>query len=456
MKFSISNLAMIKGVELDLSHKLTIFYGDNGAGKTCLSHIIYALGRVQVPTNISAIDFTLLFNTGRCSFILDIEQLLSYRIAIFKYLTDNISKIYGVSQAEAKALFANVEIESTLGFEDLVIKISDANIERVLNLGELEIRVTKMQGTLDVDLELIGDKGNKLPSKDLLAIYNGAIFKIFALYPITHSIVFSIERNSIFTFSKDLSLSRRNLAQQVQRFSYGFDPNIFYQLDGTSGKYSSAINDALFPNSDLRQLERHNSPFYDLAVQIENDLFGGALVVSKDGDLLFVSNKSRAIKQRIHIGSSVVKSFSSLILYLKHRANMGDLIIIDEPEMNLNSTRQIKLARIFCQLVKSGFRLLINTQSELIVREINNLMMVNCIDPSLVESTTDGLYSADMGIPQELVGLYLFQYQNAKSRKVQVNQIIPTSTGFNVFTPDIAIENQHKANTSLSEVASHQ
>ena len=65
--------------------------------------------------------------------------------------------------------------------------------------------------------------------------------------------------------------------------------------------------------------------------------------------------------------SSIVKTMSSLILYLKHLARKNDLVIIDEPEMNLHPDNQILLTRIFAELVNKGLRIVISTHSDYFV-----------------------------------------------------------------------------------------
>ena len=57
------------------------------------------------------------------------------------------------------------------------------------------------------------------------------------------------------------------------------------------------------------------------------------------------------------------------VFYLKHVAAPGQLIIIDEPELNLHPSRQIMMARLLTMLVKFGLRVMITTHSDYIVRK---------------------------------------------------------------------------------------
>ena len=53
------------------------------------------------------------------------------------------------------------------------------------------------------------------------------------------------------------------------------------------------------------------------------------------------------------------------------------LIIIDEPESHLDTANQIQFARLLAQLVNFGMTILITTHSDYLIKEINNLIMLN-------------------------------------------------------------------------------
>jgi predicted ATPase len=57
-------------------------------------------------------------------------------------------------------------------------------------------------------------------------------------------------------------------------------------------------------------------------------------------------------------------------------AQEGDFIIIDEPELNLHPDNQRKIARWLVRVVNAGFKVMITTHSDYIIREFNNLIML--------------------------------------------------------------------------------
>ena len=94
--------------------------------------------------------------------------------------------------------------------------------------------------------------------------------------------------------------------------------------------------------------------------------------------------------------ASIIKTLSSLVVYLKHIANFNDLIIIDEPEINLHPSNQIIIARLLARLANKGFRLLISTHSDYIVREFNNLVILSQKDnDSIIKVAKEYEYKED-------------------------------------------------------------
>jgi predicted ATPase len=70
----------------------------------------------------------------------------------------------------------------------------------------------------------------------------------------------------------------------------------------------------------------------------------------------------------------MIKELAPLSLYLKYVANLNDLVIIDEPEMNLHPAAQAEMTEFMGMLVNSGLNLLITTHSPYIIAHLENLM----------------------------------------------------------------------------------
>ncbi len=74
--------------------------------------------------------------------------------------------------------------------------------------------------------------------------------------------------------------------------------------------------------------------------------------------------------------SSSVKSLVEFNFYLRHCAKKNQILMIDEPELNLHPENQRKLARLLAMLVNAGIRVFITTHSDYIIREFNTLIQL--------------------------------------------------------------------------------
>ncbi|WP_374399225.1 AAA family ATPase, partial [Flavobacterium sp.] len=148
--------------------------------------------------------------------------------------------------------------------------------------------------------------------------------------------------------------------------------------------------------------------------------------------------------------SSIVKTLASLILYLKHKAVENDLIIIDEPELNLHPNNQILLARIFSKLIKNGLRIIVSTHSDYIIREFNNILMISQGDEEIKELATDiGGYQEDEIFDTTDINMYLFNFKNDKALKADVKVLSKNLSGFSIKSIDETIEKQSEIANQL-------
>ena len=72
--------------------------------------------------------------------------------------------------------------------------------------------------------------------------------------------------------------------------------------------------------------------------------------------------------------SSLVRSLGAFDAYIRSFAASGDLIVIDEPEMNLHPAAQLMLAEVLGLLVHGGVNIVLTTHSPYIVDHVNNLV----------------------------------------------------------------------------------
>jgi predicted ATPase len=136
-----------------------------------------------------------------------------------------------------------------------------------------------------------------------------------------------------------------------------------------------------------------------------------------------------------------------LSVYLRHLAKKGDFIIIDEPELNLHPDNQRKIARFFGRMINEGFKLLISTHSDYIVRELNNLIMLKEGEKNKPSETENLLekhnYNKSQLIDKQQVGVYLFR-QGKEVESMEVNEM-----GFSVPTIDEEINRLNQTTNDI-------
>jgi wobble nucleotide-excising tRNase len=138
------------------------------------------------------------------------------------------------------------------------------------------------------------------------------------------------------------------------------------------------------------------------------DIIGGDYTITQD-NLLYYTPKGTQDKLTMVESSSAVRSLLDLGFYLRHVARKGDLLMVDEPELNLHPENQRRIARLFARLVNLGVKVFITTHSDYIVKELNTLIMLNHDKPHLKRIAEDNGYRQSELIRSDQVKVYMTQ-----------------------------------------------
>ncbi|MDE6109302.1 MAG: ATP-binding protein, partial [Muribaculaceae bacterium] len=223
------------------------------------------------------------------------------------------------------------------------------------------------------------------------------------------------ERSSIYTFSREISGSRSRLVQALRKLSSqdnSLDPNLITELiNEQSNRYPMALDQLISLSSDTTLMENKEGDFGELADEIERGLLHGNLSVSEQGDVVFNPDGSGK-KLPMVMGASIVKTLSNLVFFLRHMLSKGDLLIIDEPEINLHPQAQVLMARIITQMVNHGLRVMVSTHSDYMIREFNNLIMLGNKSEAMDALATRLGYSPDMPLAAENVAVEVMKFDD--------------------------------------------
>lgn len=415
MVIELLNIGPVKQMKLDLSKRLITFMGLNGTGKTYISYIVYSLLRgYQTPINLLKDTEKLDENTLKGT--LDVDVVFDFIKDQINVLNKQLSLVFNVSSDDGQFKDASIKLLSSkesLG-EDLLKAEQNFIVSDLFHFqkhaGELGFVIQKLNWE-EFDKE---DSNN-------MSVF---ILKLLVYGSPTASML-TAERSGIYTFSKELSLNR------FKRSSYSQTP---FQIQ----RYPSPIINSLVEADDLAQIKKQKAPTANLAASIESDILSGKMIISSDGELRF---KAKKMEKDIafSLASSAVKTIAPVILFLKHQTALNQVLIIDEPELNLHPKNQILLARIFARMVNSGVRLIINTHSDYILRELNSLIMLDSVDAITRKKMK---YGEDERIDFHKVGVYEFDVVDASDHGVKVKEIPVSNTGFDSILIDEVINKQ--------------
>lgn len=244
------------------------------------------------------------------------------------------------------------------------------------------------------------------------------------------------DRSGLYTFNNEIVLGLKKCQ----------DNNVESKEKGMYNQ-PMAISRFLEELKDNLRKSINNSKYMALANEIEKKLMQGCLSVS-DSDDVYYKKEGMNDKIPLSLSSSGVKTMCSIVFFLRNSAINNSLIIIDEPEINLHPRFQVMFARVISKIVNSGIHLIINTHSDYIIREINNMIMLSSIKNG---NTIRSLgYCKKEVLDVDDVSPFYFEVQ--KQRKGVIGKEIEvTKTGFSINLIDEVINNQVEASQNIYE-----
>lgn len=195
------------------------------------------------------------------------------------------------------------------------------------------------------------------------------------LFP--HPFIASAERTGAAIFRKELNFARNRLLEEMSSMEKDINP--FELLSKVYTDYALPVKSNVEFTRQLEEFAKKESFIAKDHPAILNDftdIIGGDYLVTKNDELYYVP-KGKKIKLTMDESSSAVRSLLDIGFYLRHVATPGDLLMVDEPELNLHPENQRRVARLFARLVNIGIKVFITTHSDYIIKELNTLIMLN-------------------------------------------------------------------------------
>ena len=379
MKFRFEHIGPIGVADLELGD-LTIIAGRNNTGKTYLVYTMYGFLRTLISDTRHPLILTLLrqladFIGGGVGTRLalprhEIRSLrrLTINYAVSRFSESSISQIFSSPQSAFAEARLSVELGTDLpsNGECFPISVSD------------DFRVNAQYGEETTVLELASGPG------DTATRHAGAItLAMNVILPdIPKPFVLSAERFGIALFYKELDFTRSRLVEMLQQIDdqrLPPDRAPLLVVDRMASRYAMPVRDNVDFTRNIENILHRESDFFHAKLHDEVKKLMSGYYTSADGVIRFKSKarKNGTFDIPLHIASSSARGLSDLYFYLRHVAAKGDILFIDEPETHLDTANQVQFAHVISRLVQAGLKVLVSTHSDYLIKEINNLVMVD-------------------------------------------------------------------------------
>jgi predicted ATPase len=380
MKFQFKKLGNINKAELELGD-LTIICGKNNTGKTYVSYAIYgffATWNEFIDFELSQEEIDNLLTEGILKIDLNqfenkISELINKLSRDYNHLI--IPQIFSANEGYFFETSFEVLINYNPSYENELQFSAKTKEKEVL-------KAFKERFSAILEITLLVENEALIPSTFIVKDF---IFKALGKALFDHYLsspfIITAERIGISLFYRELDINKNVLVEQLQKQSKKFELSDFFKMIGdTVSRYAYPIKSNIDFVRDIFDIHsKKTSPllkeYPEFAKDLKN-LLGGEIKV--ENEQIFFTFKQARKNQTIplYLSSSTVKSLLNLNFYIKHIAKKGDILFIDEPELNLHPANQRKMARLFVRLIKAGIKVFITTHSDYIIKELNNLIIL--------------------------------------------------------------------------------
>jgi hypothetical protein len=416
MKLTVQNLGRIKDAELDIK-PLTVFSGHNGTNKTWLAWTLFELLR-PVSTGPKAREvFVPSEGTDPLS-----ERVREKLKPLFEALDQGTSTAAVTLDVGALEVWQEDDMLQTrmdhgaltglLGEEANVA--ADARVNLTISIHELEAR----HGSVVVELE---------PELGRLNVTSNWHF--------TDGTTRAVKRSSTRSDWDEAALtsvaawSLRQIFLSVLCFP-AERAGLLLAAEGveTALNLPSPMNDYL-QAMRLVRTARRESPLRNQLLPLIGRIAGGEirLAGARGEERLVLDVAGRELP--ISVASSLSRSVAGLSHYLRAFASPGDVLLIDELEMNAHPVAQLALVELMAVMVSYGIRIVFTTHSPYVIDHLNNLLEAGRAPEDRREKLAEEfqLRTSRAFLSTDKVSVYAFEEMPDGSEVKVTNAIDPKS-----------------------------
>jgi predicted ATPase len=458
MKIKVKHLGALREAEFTLG-ELTIICGGNNTGKTYATYALFGFlytwqRMLSIQINDDKIEELLADGVIRIDiqeYVKKSEQII---IKACERYTKELPKIFAAPIDRFKNTEFNISLE--IKTEDIKLK---NKFDRKMGSANAEIfSITKSEESTELVVTLLVEKDKvKIPHEFIKFLIANAIKDIIFAQFFPRPFIASAERTGAAIFRKDLNFAKNRLLEEIGQADENI--NTMELLLKEYDDYALPIKTNVDFTRKLETIVKKNSfitdEYPDLLADF-TDIIGGEYTVTRNDELYYVP-KGKKVKLSMDESSSAVRSLLDIGFYLKHEAEHGDLLMVDEPELNLHPENQRRVARLFARLVNVGIKVFITTHSDYIVKELNTLIMLNHDKPHLKRIAAQEGYRPEELIAAEKIKVYIAEETDMKlegnTRKTKCQTLTPADInpelGIEARSFDITIETMNRIQEAI-------
>jgi len=456
MKVKVKNLGVLKQAEFTLGD-LTIICGGNNTGKTYATYALFGFlftWKQRFFIEIKHDKIEQLLNDGVIRLDLQ-EYIKQVKEIVDKGCQDYTQRLPEIFAASAE-LFKETEFQVSIDIKN--ISFAD-RFERTIGSANDEIfSILKIEESTELVIALIVEKDKvKIPKQIIKRIITEALKDLIFAGIIPRPFIASAERTGTAIFRKELNFARNRLLDEMGQANNKINPmELFLKVHQhyalpieRNVEFTRKLETIVKTTSFIT--ENHPDVLTDFA-----DILGGEYTVNRNDQLYYVP-KGKRVKLSMDQSSSAVRSLLDIGFYLKHEAQIGDLLMVDEPELNLHPENQRRVARLLARLVNLGIKVFITTHSDYIIKELNTLIMLNHDQPHLKRIAEEEGYREVELISAEKIKVYIAEEApillEGKKRKTQGQTLkkadIDPEMGIEARSFDTTIETMNRIQEAI-------
>lgn len=440
MKIELENLGVLKKAEFELG-ELTLICGDNNTGKTYANYALFGfLSRWRHLLEVGIPDSTIqeLLRDGVAR--LEVESYAKEANHILRKGCEEFTRHLPRIFASKPGRFNDTRFQVSIGTEKKS-SIKDRAFERTARSAEDDlISLSKAVGESEVVVSLLMEKQRSvLPAGMIREVISDGIVELLFEPFFPQPFIASTERTGAAFFRKELDFARHRLLKDMNLADRDSDP--MELMSRSYQDYPLPINDNVDFIRQLEDVAKRNSYLVENHPHILDDfadIIGGEYIAGSN-DAIYFRPARKQIKLTMDESSSAVRSLLDIGFYLRHVAKPGDLLMVDEPELNLHPENQRRIARLFARLVNLGIRVFVTTHSDYIVKELNTLIMLNQDKPYLKTIAQREGYNCEELLSAGKIRVYVAQKAlmnlEGRRRRSRHPSLVPAS-----IDPDLGIE----------------